>query len=181
VAVLTYSTLALRPSGSEDAALLRQIFLESHCAGWELLPLDEAAYQQLVEMQSAARQSQYRTAFPGTFEQIIEANGVPVGSCWISESADELRVVDLAVLTAHRRQGVATAVLRRLGAQAAAENKPVRLSVWQDNLAAQELYRSLGFRPVPAGQERMVATAGYSELEWSVGMHSVAMQAVADD
>lgn len=173
--------LVLRPAGSADAELLRQLFLECHCAGWELLPLDEAGYVQLVGMQSAARQSQYRSAYPGTSEQIIEADGVAVGSCWISETAEELRIVDLAVLAEHRRQGVARAVLRELGAEAAGRGKPVRLSVWQDNVVAQALYLSLGFRPVAAGQEQIGAAAGYTELEWSASMHSAAMQAVPDE
>ena len=170
--------LVVRSARDEDAALLRQTFAESHCAGWERLPLGEAAYQQLVDLLWTARQSQYRSAFPGSREQIIEADGVAVGSCWIFETADELRVVDIAVLAGHRRRGVARAVLRQLVGKAAADNKPVRLSVWQDNAAAQALYLDLGFRRA-ADRER--PATGYLELEWLATMYPMAMQAAADD
>ena len=171
----------LRTASTDDAPLLRQLFADSHCAGWELLALDKASYLQLVEIQLAARQSQYRSAYPGSWEQIIEAAGTAVGSCWLAETDEELRVVDIAVLAEHRRNGVARTVLRQVGADAASRGKPVRLSVWQDNTVAQALYRNLGFRPRAAEQERADAPTGHLELEWLPGMHRATMQTAAND
>lgn len=171
----------LRTASYDDAPLLRQIFADSHCAGWELLSLDKAGYVQLVEIQLAARRSQYRGAYPGSCEQIIEAAGTAVGSCWLAETAEELRVVDIAVLAEHRRNGVARTLLRQLGADAASRGKPVRLSVWQENTVAQALYRNLGFRPRAAEQERAGAPTGHLELEWSAAMHQATMHTAAND
>lgn len=140
----------LRTASTDDAPLLRRVFTDSHCAGWELLGLDEAGYLQLVEIQLAARQSEYRSAFPGSCEQIIAVAGVAgvaVGSCWLAETAEELRVVDIAVLAEHRRNGVARTVLGQVGADAASRGKPVRLSVWQENTVAQALVPRTRFSP----------------------------------
>ncbi|HEX8093399.1 GNAT family N-acetyltransferase [Jatrophihabitans sp.] len=144
-------TLSLRPAESPDEALLLRIFAESHCAEFELLGLEPAALGGLVGMQYRARQAQYSAAQPEAVEYLIcGGDGSPVGSCWLDDTPGQLRVLDIAVLREHRRRGVARAVLSSLCEQAVAAGKPVRLSVWHQNVPARELYRSLGFT-APAG------------------------------
>jgi ribosomal protein S18 acetylase RimI-like enzyme len=144
--------VSLRPAASSDEASLQQIFTESHCAGFELLGMEPAALDALIRMQFQARLAQYRM-HPGAAEYLICRGAgrdvVPVGSCWLSDTDEQLRVLDVAVLVGHRRTGVARAVLSGLCAHAAAAGKPVRLSVWHENHPASELYRALGFRPDP--------------------------------
>jgi len=145
------SMVTLRPVERSDAALLQQIFAESHCAGFELSGLEPAALAALIGMQSRARQAQYQT-YPGAAEYLIcrGADGDALGSCWLSDGAEQLRVLDIAVLAEHRRRGVARAVLTELCARATAAGKPVALSVWHDNGPARQLYQSLGFASDPA-------------------------------
>jgi ribosomal protein S18 acetylase RimI-like enzyme len=156
--------LALRPAGGADATLLRRIFAESHCAGFELMGLTPDALAGLVGMQFQARQAQYRT-HPGAIEYLICRGTGPdaevLGSCWLGDDDSQLRVLDIAVLAERRRGGVARAVLTALCGRAAAAGKPVRLSVWHDNEPARELYRVLGF--VAAGDPDGAA-GGYLEL-----------------
>ncbi|HST47480.1 GNAT family N-acetyltransferase [Jatrophihabitans sp.] len=141
----------LRPAGSSDQAVLLRVFTEAHCAGFELLGMEPAALAGLVGMQYRARQAQYSAAHPEAVEYLIcGSDGSPVGSCWLDDTPGQLRVLDIAVLREHRRRGIARAVLGSLCEQAAAAGKPVRLSVWHENVAALELYRSLGFT-TPAG------------------------------
>jgi ribosomal protein S18 acetylase RimI-like enzyme len=148
-------SLSLRPVESSDEALLLRIFAESHCAGFELTGLEPAALAGLIRMQFQARQAQYRM-HPGAADYLIRCDGgsadlgeAVLGSCWLSDSAEQLRVLDIAVLVEHRRRGIARAVLTQLCARATAAGKPVRLSVWRDNHPAVELYRALGFLPDP--------------------------------
>lgn len=160
----------LRPVGVADEATLVQSFAESHCEGFELLGLEAAALAGLVGMQYRARQSQYRSAHPDAREYLIcwpdRAAGSPVGSCWLDDRPDGLRVLDIAVLREHRRRGVARTVLAELGGRAAAAGKPVRLSVWHENEPARQLYRALGFTPAPVGPNADGDLGnGYLELE----------------
>lgn len=170
------SPLSLRLAASSDEALLLRIFAESHCAGFELLGLQAAALAGLVRMQFQAREGQYRM-HPGAAQYLIcregsgdggpqAGGGVVVGSCWISDTTEQLRVLDIAVLVEHRRQGVARTVLGELCARAAAAGKAVGLSVWHANAGARELYRALGFAPDPtvAGAEPGDLGNGYLEL-----------------
>lgn len=150
VATATTPSLSLRRADSSDEALLLRIFAEAHCAGFDLLGLEPAALEALIRMQFQARRAQYQ-AQPGAVEYLIGRAGgpdeAPVGACWLSHSAEQLRVLDIAVLAEHRRRGVARAVLTELCAQAVAAGQVVRLSVWHQNAAARELYRTLGFVP----------------------------------
>jgi ribosomal protein S18 acetylase RimI-like enzyme len=168
--------LFLRPADSSDARLLQRIFAESHCAGFELLGLEPAALAGLIGMQFQARQAQYRTGPGGTEYLIVRGSGSDaevLGSCWLSEAAEQLRVLDIAVLVQYRRRGVARAVLTALRDRAAAAGKPVALSVWHDNGPARELYRVLGFGPAPAigDLEPGDLGNGYLELRYTADTH----------
>jgi len=170
---LSQSPPSLRPATAVDQPVLLQIFTESHCADLMVLGLDATALAGLVGMQYRARHGQYRSGNPGAVEYLItDGGGSPIGSCWLDDTPGRLRVLDIAVLAEHRRRGVARAVLGSLCEQAAAQGRPVRLSVWHQNLPALELYRSLGFGTVPDGAggaddgDPADLGNGYLELQW---------------
>lgn len=64
-------------------------------------------------------------------------------------AADEGEILNLGVAPAHRRKGVARALVgRALAALAAGGASAVFLEVRESNVAAQRLYEQLGFRQV---------------------------------
>ncbi len=173
---MTDSTITLRPVGSTDEALLLQIFAESHCAGYEQLGLEPSALASLIRMQFQARQAQYQV-YPGGVEYLICRDEVVLGNCWLSDTAEQLRVLDIAVLAEHRRQGVARVVLGQICARASAAGKPVRLSVWHQNIPALELYRAFGFVPDSADPENEPGDLGNGYLELRYCPEAAASQA----
>ena len=70
-----------------------------------------------------------------------------------------LRCVDLAIVSAERRKGVATGTLRALQEEAAATDRPLVLSVLRLNAPALALYDRLGFRCVGGNDSHVL-------LEW---------------
>ncbi len=154
----------LRPAQISDEPLLLRIFAESHCAGFDLLGLEPHALDNLIRMQFQARQVQYQ-AYSGATDYLIWCDGVVVGNCWLRDTPEQLRVLDIAVLLEHRRRGVARAVLAEVSARAAAAAKPVRLSVWHSNTPALELYRRFGFVPDPDAEQAAIGN-GYLELRY---------------
>ena len=74
-----------------------------------------------------------------------DGDGRPVGSCWLGDTPEQLRVLDIAVLPEHRRRGVARAVLGSLCDQAAAAGQAGPALGLARQRPARELYRSLGF------------------------------------
>jgi ribosomal-protein-alanine N-acetyltransferase len=82
---------------------------------------------------------------PGVFA-LTAVDGAPVGVILMRAIAGEAEVLTLAVEPAHRRRGVARALLEAgLAQAAAAEAETCFLEVAADNAAALALYRAAGF------------------------------------
>lgn len=137
--------LELRPASEADEALLRELFA-SHLER-ELAYLEPADRPSFLELQWRARQRDYRHRYPNSEDQIVMAGGVAAGRLLTASAAQELVIVDLALLPDFRGRGIGSALLRRLLAQAAREMMVVHLYVTQMNPAIR-LYRRLGFRQV---------------------------------
>jgi ribosomal protein S18 acetylase RimI-like enzyme len=158
--VIVMPAVNLRPADTTDVGFLLELFRDSRGAEFELMPLDPAALTDLTGMQFAAQQTHYRNTYPDSIDHVVDLAGHPVGRCRIDHNADRIRVLDIAVLTSQRRRRVATTVLTALCDEAKATGRAVRLSAWQANAPALQLYEALGFT------ERGNAD-GYAELEWS--------------
>lgn len=87
----------------------------------------------------------------------------PIGRLYVDRRADEIRVVDIALLPEHRRQGIGSALLENILAEAAAAHKPVRIHVEKFNPALR-LYQRLGFHQVRD-------TGVYFLMEWLPEAH----------
>jgi ribosomal protein S18 acetylase RimI-like enzyme len=153
------AAVALRAAAPSDEDFLRSVHVDAH-PEFATLPFPAADVARVLDLQLAAQRDQYRAAHPSSRDQVIEVGGEPVGRCWTAETADEIRVLDLAVLARHRGLGIATCVLTQLRERAATSGRALRLSVWFANDAARRLYERLGFEPVA---ER----GGYVALQWS--------------
>ena len=162
----------LRDAVPADDAFLRRLHATTHCAGYSSLALDRAALEALLRLQFDAQRAQYRTRFPHALDRIVVADGAPVGRCWTARTADELRLLDLAVAPERQRRGVAGAVLDLLLEQARDARVPLRLGVWSENAPALALYRGRGFAETvtdPGAVETSLPSGdpvGYRELEW---------------
>jgi ribosomal protein S18 acetylase RimI-like enzyme len=120
-----------------------------------MLGWPEAERDAFLDGQFRAQLASYRARFPGSDHTLICLGGRPVGRLWVARTADELLVVDLALLPASRGSGIGTTLLRGLLDEAQAASVPVRLSVERDNPRAMALYRQLGFRPVGGDELRV--------------------------
>jgi ribosomal-protein-alanine N-acetyltransferase len=68
-------------------------------------------------------------------------------TCWVI--LDELHINTVAVAAGYRRQGLATALMKHIMADAGAEGvRRTTLEVRRSNVAARRLYERLGFREV---------------------------------
>ena len=75
----------------------------------------------------------------------VTADGVLLGYGGISLVADEAEIITVAVSPAHRRQGIARALMEHMLYLAEDAWASVYLEVRASNTPARELYRSLGF------------------------------------
>jgi len=137
--------VVLRPVSAADETDLRAVHAQTHCEQLIASVPDAVMVASLARMQYDAQQTQYRAAYPDSVDQLITVSGEVAGRCWTDLSRSALRILDIAVLPAFRRRGVATAVVTLQLRRAAATGVPVALSVWSGNDTARRLYAGLGF------------------------------------
>lgn len=153
-------TLRLRPEQNEDDAFRFALFCQSRSTDLALLPIEPAAYEQLMRFQYRAQTVGYRGNFPSARFDIIELDGAPIGRIVVDRSGDHIEIVDWAIAPQLRGRGVGTAILRAVMEEARQASRQIRLKVVSNNDAAVRLYLRLGFEPI-------ATIPFYTELAWS--------------
>jgi ribosomal protein S18 acetylase RimI-like enzyme len=131
---------------SDDSAscwpIIREIWCETNA---DFLGLEyEGPIVDLMLLQFSAKMAQYQTQYPNLQQRIAYFQKKASGYIMWSLENDELVVVDIAVLTAYQRKGIATELLQQCIKTANQNKKPVRLTVTRDNPAIS-LYIRMGF------------------------------------
>jgi GNAT superfamily N-acetyltransferase len=105
----------------------------------------------ILGMQFMAQRGHYRASYPQAIWSIVERKGEAIGRLCVDKGAlgaakaeDAWLLVDIALMPDWSGQGIGSAVLDRLIAEAKAAGKPIRLTVRQEN-PARRLYRAKGF------------------------------------
>jgi ribosomal protein S18 acetylase RimI-like enzyme len=151
--------ISLRPATVADEGFLDELYASTRAdevAAWGWLPAQQRAF---LAQQARVRRAGYAAQFPAAEDAIVEVEGRAVGRCLVDRSGPVITLVDLALVPARRGQGLGTAVLERLLAEARAQGRRVRLHVERANRAAA-LYRRLGFEGVEEDPFRLT-------MEWA--------------
>jgi ribosomal protein S18 acetylase RimI-like enzyme len=138
----------LKVAGSEDESFLTELFFDVRGRDFAVLPPDVA--RPLIAMQQRAQLLAYAEQFPAAVNEIVWIDGARAGRFLVNSTAEGIRLVDVALLSRFRGQGVGTKLLGDLCRRARAEKLPLRLSVMASN-PAYRLYARLGF--VPTGSD----------------------------
>jgi len=157
-AALSSQGYALRREREADIPFLMRLYASTR--EQELAPIPWTAEQKQAFLASqfhAQRHHYYKYIADCAFD-VIERDGAPVGRLYLEARRTQLHVVDIALMPESRRQGLGTAIMQALQAQAAAQGKGVGIFVEKFNPALR-LYRRLGFAEVA---DREV----YLEMEW---------------
>jgi len=157
-AALRSRGFALRPETERDIPFLFQLYASTRED--ELAPTGWAPEQKLafLDGQFRAQRHHYRTYLTSCAFDILEHDGTAAGRLYLEARATQLYIADIALLPAWRGQGVGTAILKALMADATAQDTAVGIMVEKFNPALR-LYRRLGFADI--------ADHGvYLEMEW---------------
>jgi ribosomal protein S18 acetylase RimI-like enzyme len=142
----------LRPEGPDDEQFLFQLYASTRESEFSTLGWSRAQLEPLLRMQFVAQRQWYETAFPQSEHQIATMDGMPVGRMIVKRAPDALILVDIALMTEHRGQGIGETLLRDLLQEGSRQGLPVRLQVLKNNPAAR-LYERLGF--VRTGEDQL--------------------------
>ena len=109
---------------------------------------DPAQRDRVLRVQFAAQRRSYRQEFPKADERVILRDGSPIGWVVVDRSGAELHGIDIALVADQRSRGIGTMVIRALQDEAAADGRPMVITVLRSNVRALALYERLGFRPI---------------------------------
>lgn len=143
--------IRLRKRSECDSAFLFQLFsqikkVELH---FDLFP--EEISSRILQMQYNAWEEMVRTRYSGSDDFIIMFDSERVGRVQFSETAEELRIINISILPLFQGEGIGTEILRKLLTDATRKKLQATLEVDKSNPAIN-LYRRLGFTEYQDGQ-----------------------------
>jgi ribosomal protein S18 acetylase RimI-like enzyme len=139
--------VSLRPEQPDDEAFLFAVYASTRAEELAITGWDEANRSAFLNMQFRAMRLGYRSSFPKAEFSVVTLAGCPVGRLVVDRNADEIHVVDVALLPESRNHGLGTTILGNLLSEAQNNGKPVHLRV-QKGSPANRLYQRLGFRQI---------------------------------
>ncbi|MDN3524516.1 GNAT family N-acetyltransferase [Halomonas sabkhae] len=137
--------LHLRPSRDSDKLFLETLYREVR-QDLQLIVADQEFIETLLEMQLNAQSIGYGSAYPNALYYIVEKQGERIGRVTVDFGANEVHVIDLALIRTARNRGYGAVVLKAVQSAATQVMAPVSLSVDPLNPGAKLFYRRLGFR-----------------------------------
>jgi ribosomal protein S18 acetylase RimI-like enzyme len=140
--------ISLRDASGADEDFLFALYASTRERELALLDWSEDERAAFLRMQFNAQRTHYLKSYPDARHQIILRGGEAAGRIWVERNDEEIRLLDIALLPAHRGHGVGSALIRGLIREATQAAKPLRHSVEKNNPDAKRLYDRLGFKVV---------------------------------
>ena len=141
----TVPPVSLRRETDGDLKFLKNLYAASRER--EMLVLADWGDEQkreFLDQQFNAQRSHYQKHYPDASFDIIERQGQAIGRLYVAELAQEIRLMDIALIPAARNAGIGRKFCSKIKSRAEQLGKIVSLHVEADN-PAKRLYERLGF------------------------------------
>lgn len=140
-------SIRFRPASDADLPFLLALYASTRDT--ELAQVDWSVEQKkaFVQMQFEAQHRYYQDQFPDAYYLIVQQDNTDIGRIYLHRRADELRLIDIALIPQVQNQGLGGKLLKDLLDDAQASALPVRIHVESYN-PAMHLYLRLGFQKV---------------------------------
>jgi len=155
-------TLTLRRVTSDDDAFLLSVYDSTRAEELNQVQWEEGQRETFLKWQFEMQRREYDARFPNAEYDVIVIDGEPAGRIWIARTDEEIRLLDIAILTAFQNRGVGTILLRKLIDEAKVTGKRLRHMVFVLNNNAHRFYERLGFVEIDD-------VGGYKHMEWRGG------------
>jgi ribosomal protein S18 acetylase RimI-like enzyme len=153
--------VTFRPIRDADLPFLSRVYASTRLEELAPVPWSDAEKAAFLDSQFRAQHAHYQQHYKTAERLIVLHGGEPIGRLYLDRWMREHRVVDIALLPAHRGQGLGTAIMRDLLDEAAAAGKALSIHVEKFN-PAQRLYERLGL-------VRVGETGAYDLMRWEPG------------
>jgi ribosomal protein S18 acetylase RimI-like enzyme len=136
--------IELRPTEPDDRDFLLSVYGSTRAEELSLVRWTDADKAAFIASQFEAQDTYYRQMYPDAQFLVVRVEGKRVGRLYLARIEDEFRVIDIALLPAHRRRGIGSALMASIAGLADREGRSVTLHVEPWN-PAKRLYERLGF------------------------------------
>ena len=153
--------VSFRPVEEADLPFLCALYASTREDELRVVDWPETQKKTFLDTQFEAQHRYYQDQFPTADYLVVERDGEAIGRIYLDRRADELRLVDIALVPEARNQGLGSALLLDLLDEGQAASLPIRIHVEKFN-PAMRLYLQLGFKPV---EDQGV----YELMEWRPG------------
>lgn len=136
--------LAYRPLDEADLPFVAALYASTRTE--ELAPTGwpEEVKRAFLWQQHQAQHHHYQAHYPRAEWLIVEQNGAAIGRVYLQEGETDIRLIDIALVPAHRRAGIGGAMIGDLLEWAGSLGKSISLHV-EPNNPVRPLYLRLGF------------------------------------
>jgi ribosomal protein S18 acetylase RimI-like enzyme len=146
----TNSEIKLEPAKPCHEDFLYQVFASTRNSEMAITGWSAEQQRSFLSMQYEAQRSSYLTQVPEAEYSIIRCDDEAAGRLIVDRTAEEIHIVDIALLPEFRNRGVGSVLMGRLLREASLDGKQVRLYVERFN-PALHWYERLGFGALSAG------------------------------
>lgn len=139
--------LTFRSIGPDDAEFLYSVYASTREWEMDMTSFAEAEKEAFLRHQFDMQHTQWLATYQDASFQIILCDDAPVGRLYVDRKEEEIRIIDIALLTEARRKGIGSRIMADLIDEAAQKNMPLTLHVEMNN-PALGLYERLGFEKI---------------------------------
>jgi ribosomal protein S18 acetylase RimI-like enzyme len=136
--------LALRPAADSDLATIAAIYATVREDELRQVPWTPEQKKAFTDSQSRQQESHYALHYPDAERLLIERGGATIGRIYVDTANAEVRLMEIALLTAHRNQGIGTRIVEEFLRYADTLARPSSLHVEPFN-PAKRMYERMGF------------------------------------
>ncbi len=157
---MTGARVTRRLAGPDDREFCCRVYASTRAEELAVVSdWDDEQKAAFLRQQFEAQDAYYREHYENAEFLVLEHDGRAVGRLYLHRRADEIRLMDVALLPDARGHGLGTRLLGELQDEARTVGQPLRIHVERFNPALR-LYERLGFRVL---EDRGV----YLFLEWA--------------
>jgi ribosomal protein S18 acetylase RimI-like enzyme len=139
--------ITFRPITEKDRDFLYRVYASTREEELALTDWDDAQKEAFLQMQFNAQHTYYQEHYPKAEFKIILLSNVPIGRLYLERMEQEFRLIDIALLPEFRNREIGSGLIKDIMAEAAQENKAVRIHVEEFN-PAMRLYERLNFKKI---------------------------------
>jgi ribosomal protein S18 acetylase RimI-like enzyme len=157
-------SIGFRPYVELDVPFLRYLYGTTREDELRPVPWTDEQKRWFLDQQFSAQKAHYEEHYPDCVFLVIELEGQPIGRLYVNRGAEDIRIVDIALVPGHRGRGIGRMLMEEILAEGRATGKTVSIHVEHDN-PAMRLYDRLGFHHVDTyGVYHLMEWRGKPEL-----------------